>query len=64
MKMVLNSDSATEQHVKEMKDLFKKYHPIELDPNLDREEKKRHMNDWFTQNLKMYTSMELTESDF
>ena len=54
MKMILNSDRATEAHSKEMKDLFKKYHPIELDPNLDKKIKKMHMKDWFTANLKMY----------
>lgn len=64
IKMVFNCDRITQDHIDETKRLFEKYFPIEMDPNIDLEEKKGHMKDWFTENMKMYAELQLTESDF
>lgn len=64
IKVMLECDRITQDGIDETRQLFKKYRPIEIDPNLSVEEKQRHMADWWTENLKLFSSLHLTDSDF
>lgn len=64
IKVMLECDRITQEGIDETRQLFKKYRPIEIDPNLSLAEKQRHMADWWTENLKLFSSLQLTDSDF
>lgn len=64
MKVMFHCDRITQAQVDETRYLFEKYRPIEMDPNLTLEQKKEYMHEWWTENLKMYASLNLTETDF
>jgi 5'-nucleotidase len=41
------------EYVRESKELFEKYHPIEKDPNISPEDKKKAMYDWWTNHFRI-----------
>lgn len=64
IKCMLECDRITQEGIDETRQLFKKYRPIEIDPNLSLAEKQNHMKDWWTENLKLFSSLKLTDNDF
>lgn len=44
--------------------LFDKYHPMETDLKMSRQEKERHMHDWWDGDMKLFTEMRLKKEDY
>lgn len=51
------------EYVKEAKELFEKYHPIEKDPNISPEDKKKAMHDWWTNHFRILIKYGLSKKD-
>lgn len=54
----LTSDYPAKAHA-----LFNKYHPIEIDPNIDTEEKREAMHEWWSTHFKLLIECELNLKD-
>jgi len=52
-----------EEYSKKAYDLFDKYHPIEVDPNIDLEEKKKQMQIWWEKHLDLLVETWLKKQD-
>jgi len=52
-----------EEYSKKAYDLFNKYHPIEVDPNIDMETKKKKMVEWWESHKKLLIETWLTKQD-
>ena len=44
--------------------LYRKYLPIERNPNMPTEEKKAHMDDWWTSDMTLFSSAGFSRADF
>lgn len=64
IKVMLEHDRITQEDKDDTRRLYMKYRPIEMDPTLSVAEKYKHMLDWLTENLKLFSSLQPTESDF
>jgi 5'-nucleotidase len=64
MKVLLGSQKYRPEHREETRDLYLKYRPVELDQSLSLEQKEQHMKDWWTANMKTFSSVPLHRSDF
>lgn len=53
----------SENYVDEAKKLFAFYHPIEIDPNIDKETKSEKMHEWWKKHLDLLTEKGLTKED-
>lgn len=53
----------SEEYVAEAKQLFAYYHPIEIDPHLDKETKSKAMQEWWQKHLELLTKRGLTRDD-
>jgi 5'-nucleotidase len=51
------------EYVRESKELFEKYHPIEKDPNISPEDKKKAMYDWWTNHFRILIKYGLSKKD-
>ena len=61
---MLEHERITQEDIDETRRLYLKYRPMEVDPELTLEEKKQAMRDWFSENLTLFSSLGLTDSDF
>lgn len=66
MKVMLECSKFTPQQKQEVKDLFTRYRPIEMDPTLPMSVKSKHMMDWWVGDFEIFAakSLSLTENDF
>lgn len=66
MKVMLQCDRFTEEQKKEVKADFLKYWPIEQDHTIPMDVKSSKMLEWWTNNLKLFSSpsLRLTDADF
>ena len=46
------------------KNLYKKYAPIERDPNINAAEKAVHMNTWWIENLESFAKLNFKREDY
>ena len=61
---MLEHERITQEDIDETRRLYLKYRPMEVDPELTLEQKKQAMRDWFQENLTLFSSLSLTDSDF
>ena len=64
IQVMLEYERITQENIDETSRLYLKYRPMEVDPELTLEEKKQAMRDWFSENLTLFSSLGLTDSDF
>ena len=63
-KAIIDYKRTPEDVRKECSSLYKKYFPIERNPNLPVEEKSKHMDDWWTADLEQFSIAGFSRADF
>jgi len=53
----------TEDYAAKAQSLFDKYHPIEIDPNISKKEKRKAMEEWWRTHFKLMVKSGLSKSD-
>ena len=61
--MLRDGNHLSEEYAKKAHALFEKYYPIEIDPTISLEEKKKAMRQWWDEHNRLLVSSGLTKSD-
>jgi len=61
--VLCNGDYLTPDYVQKANQLYNKYHPIEIDPNVPTEEKKKIMNEWWMTHFDLLIKSGLNKKD-
>lgn len=61
--ILYNENYLTKEYSKKAQELHKKYYPIETNPNIKREEKKKAMKEWWTLHFNLLVKCGLNKSD-